>query len=70
MKTSLPAVQSHARSRRWVRVSDRCYRHFKHHANRRYRRVLNHITRQFIDDPDSFDDETFDAPSGNSWDLC
>jgi hypothetical protein len=70
MQTRLPAVQSGvSHVFRFVCRSPEGHRADKRIANRRYRRYLNALTRNFQHDPDSFDDEPFDAPSSSSWDL-
>jgi len=70
MITSLPAVQANcSHVHRYVCLSAENLRATKRIANRRYRRALNRITRKFINDPELFYDEGFNAPSLSSWDL-
>ena len=70
MQTSIPAVQANcSHVKRYVYVSANCIRDEKRMANRRYRRALNTITRNFIIDPEAFDDECFNAPSLSTWDM-
>ena len=70
MQTRLPSVQSGiSRISRFVCRNARGNAADKRIANRRYRRVLNAITRIFIQEPELFDDEPFMAPSLSMWDL-
>jgi len=70
MIASLPAVQANCgRVDRYVCISPQNIRAEKRIANRRHRRYLNRVTRGFVRDPESFDDESFRAPSLSSWDL-
>jgi hypothetical protein len=66
MISTLPAVQAFV-SR--VYITDNARRVEKRIANRRHRRALNRATRRFVIDPESFDDEGFNAPSLSAWDL-
>ena len=66
MITTKPAVQHSCKKvRRYVSV----HASYKRVANRRHRRYLNDVTRSFINDPELFEDETFEAPTLTSWDL-
>lgn len=70
MIATLPAVQANcSRVKRYACMSDNFIRDEKRIANRRHRRYLNRVTRSFIQDPELFDSEGFDAPSLSSWDL-
>lgn len=70
MIATLPAVQANcSRCKRYACMSARYVRYEKRNANRRHRRALNRTTRKFINDPESFYDEGFNAPSLSSWDL-
>jgi len=70
MIATLPAVQANcSHVKRMACISSNCIRTEKRIANRRHRRALNRITRQFVRDPERFDDEGFNAPSLSSWDL-
>jgi len=70
MITSKPAVQADcSHVKRYACISSQCIRDHKRIANRRHRRALNRITRRFVLDPESFDDECFNAPTMSTWDL-
>lgn len=70
MITTLPAVQKSCKSASKIIAMKASVKRFdKKNANKRHRRALNSITREFIDDPDLFDEETFDVPSISSWDI-
>ena len=70
MITTHPAVQSDcSHVKRYACVSSECIRDYNRIANRRHRRALNRITRSFVLNPDSFDNENFDAPTLSVWDL-
>lgn len=71
MIPTLPAVQHSCKdARRIVCMNQKSARDDKRFANRRHRRALNRITRNFMRDPELFEDEGFNAPSLSSWDLC
>lgn len=68
MIATLPAVQHNCKH---IHI---CYRpdtkrEDKRNANRRHRRALNRVTRAFINDPERFDNEGFNAPSMSNWDI-
>ena len=70
MITILPAVQHRCkRARRYIRYQAGVKRKDKRVANRRYRRVLNQITRGFFRDPECFYSEDFAAPSLSPRDI-
>jgi hypothetical protein len=70
MITTLPAVQrSCKKARTIIRYQASTKRADKRIANRRYRRVLNAITRALFRCPEDFDNETFDTPSLSPWDI-
>jgi hypothetical protein len=71
MIATLPAVQfSCKRARHIVCMDRKDARWDKRNANRRHRRALNRVTREFIRDPERFENEGFNAPSLSSWDIC
>ncbi len=71
MIATLPAVQYNCKyARRLVCMSAAVVRDDKRIANRRHRRYLNRVTREFTRDPELFYDEGFNAPTLSSWDLC
>ena len=67
MITTYPAVQKIGKVRRYVCNPDFYWE--KRHANRRYRRYLNQVTRSFERDPELFEEEAFSAPTLSSWEL-
>ncbi len=69
MIATKPAVQNIRRVKRYVCLGSNHLRFAKRNANRRHRRALNRITRRFIQDPERFYDEGFNAPSLSTWDL-
>lgn len=70
MITSLPAVQAHcSRIRRYACMSRKTLYWEKRHANRRYRRALNNVTRTICKNPELWWSECFNAPSLSTWDL-
>jgi len=71
MNATLPAIQFSCKyARTLVRVRPESYRKDKRCANRRHRRHLNGLTRGFTHDPETFDDETFIAPSMSGYDIA
>lgn len=70
MIASFPAVTLCCKkARRYICYSPRTKRSDKRVANRRHRRYLNLVTRSFINDPELFDCEGFDAPTFTSWEI-
>lgn len=70
MITSLPAIQKFASHVfRYTCSSGHGHSADKRLANRRHRRALNRITKRMQHDPDSFDNEGFNAPSLSTWNL-
>ena len=70
MITILPAVQRNCkRVHFYIRYNSDTKRWDKRHANRRYRRSLNRMTRGFCRDLELFYSEVFGAPSLSSRDI-
>jgi hypothetical protein len=69
MQTTLPAIQSNIKRAKKI-VYWRCRRKDKRLANRIHRRALGRMTHNFERDPESFESETFEAPTFSSRDIC